>query len=193
MSYFTPKSTWLSLVDGPGSASPAHDGKTLSFEDYRPCFPGHGETEDGETPASVSGEQDLESLRITRDLRHRLFFHFKEWEFGPALLEDHLLMAQAQTHPEEALAHYCHARHVARTLAERWEREEFLLSWLETDRIIAEIHALIGNRESCALYAREGLDTIKRNRFDSTLDMRITKLAVRFFKLLDGAEPGAVP
>lgn len=191
MSYFTPKSTWLSLVDGPGNAAPAHDGKTLSFEDYRPCFPGLGEAGEEDAAPAVSGCQDLESLRITRDLRHRLFFHFKEWEFGPALLEDHLLLAQAQTDPEEALAHYCHARHVARTLVERWDREEFLLSWLEADRIIAEIHALIGNRESCALYAREGLDTIKRNRFDSSMDMRITKLAVRLFKLLE--EAGKAP
>jgi hypothetical protein len=195
MSYFTPKSTWLSLVDGPGSAAPVHDGKTLSFEDYRPCFPGPGESGggDGGEPVAVSGDQDQESLRITRDLRHRLFFHFKEWEFGPALLEDHLLLAQAQTVPEEALAHYCHARHVARTLVERCGQEEFLLPWLETDRIIAEVHALIGNRESCALYAREGLDTIKRNRFDSSMDMRITKLAVRFFKLLEQAGPGTGP
>ena len=35
------------------------------------------------------------------------------------------------------------------------------------------------------MYAKEGLDTIKRNRFDSSLEMRITKLAVRFFKLLE--------
>jgi hypothetical protein len=75
---------------------------------------------------------------------------------------------------------------VAKTMVERWGQEGFLVSWLETDRIIAEIHALIGNAESCATYAREGLDTIKRNKFDASMDLRITKLAVRFFKLLEG-------
>jgi hypothetical protein len=73
---------------------------------------------------------------------------------------------------------------VAKTLVERWGKSAYLLAWLETDRIIAEIHQLIGQNESCAIYAKEGLDTIKKNRFDASMDLRITKLAIRFFKLL---------
>jgi hypothetical protein len=181
MAYFSPKSTWLSLVEGQENPVPAAD-PALSFEDYRPCFPGLGGHDEDEGPSIVA--EDTESVRITRDLRHRLFFHFKEWEFGPGLLEDNLRLAQAQSTPEEALLHYCHARFVAKTLVERWDRKEFLLAWLETDRIIAEVHQLIGQQESCALYAREGLETIKGNRFEAGMDLRITKLAIRFFKLL---------
>lgn len=182
MAYFSPKSTWLSLVEGQENLLPPPRDAALAFEDYRPCFPGLGGHDAEESPSIVA--EDTESLRITRDLRHRLFFHFKEWEFGPGLLEDNLKLAQAQGNPEDALMHYCHARHVAKTLVERWGQQGFLLAWLETDRIIAEVHHLIGQQESCALYAKEGLDTIKKNRFDSSMDLRITKLAIRFFKLL---------
>lgn len=182
MAYFSPKSTWLSLVEGQENLAPAHDGQSLSFEDYRPCFPGLGDADEGRP--SLGEAKDQESLRITRELRHRLFFHFKEWEFGPGLFEDNLNLAQAQTNPEDALAHYCHARHVAKTLVERWGQEGFLMAWLETDRVIAEIHQLIGQTDSCGMYAREGLETIKKNRFDASMDLRITKLAIRFFKLL---------
>jgi len=128
--------------------------------------------------------EDLDYLRITRDLRHRLFFHFKEWEFGPALLEDHIRLAQAESDPEEALASYCHARHVAVTLVNRNAQTNYLIAWLEADRVIAEIHNLLGNFESCALYAKEGLGAIKKNKFPATLDMRITKLTITFFNLL---------
>ena len=138
---------------------------------------------DGRVPDTA---EDLDYVRITLDLRHRMFFHFKEWEFGPALLEDHLRLAQAQTDPEDALAHYCHARHVAVTLVDRHDQPSFRLAWIEADRVIAEIHALIGNRESCALYAKEGLQAIKAGKFTADYDMRITKLAVRFLNLLDG-------
>ena len=185
MAYFSPKSTWLSLVDGqenPPLRPRDLEEKALAFEDYRPCFPGMGDLDEA-GPAAL-GADDLESLRITQGLRHRLFFHFREWEFGPALLEDHIKLAQAQSNPEEALAHYCHARHVAQTLVEKCGQGGFLLAWLETDRVIAEIHHLIGQNESCAVYAKEGLETIKKNRFDSSMDLRITKLAIRFFKLL---------
>ena len=217
MSYFSSKSTWLSLVDAahitpmapssgaeaprPDSGSPL-DGHALSFEDYRPCFPAEGasigssgahasggsvsdasEASDGRVPDTA---EDLDYVRITIDLRHRMFFHFKEWEFGPALLEDHLRLAQAQTDPEDALAHYCHARHVAVTLVERHDQPTFRLAWIEANRVIAEIHALIGNVESCAVYAKEGLQAIKAGRFTADYDMRITKLAVRFLNLLDG-------
>ncbi len=159
------------------------DGAPLDFQDYRPCFEPTDSNGSPIPPETMTAE-DIDYLRITRDLRHRLFFHFKEWEFGPALLEDHLRLAQAQSDPEEALAEYCRARHVAVTLVERWEQERFLLAWIEADRVIAEIHQLIGNDESCEMYAKEGLDRIKRNRFGSDLDMRITRLTVRFFNLL---------
>jgi hypothetical protein len=199
MAYFSARSTWLSLVDGngiPGANSrkpePASlDGLALSFEDFRPCFPAEGKSIGSDSvPVSATGAsdtaEDLDYLRITLELRHRLFFHFKEWEFGPALLEDHLRLAQAQTDPEEALVHYCQARHVAVTLVDRYGEEGFRLAWIEADRVIAEIHALIGNVDSSAMYAREGLRTIKEGRFTADHDMRITKLAVRFLKLLDG-------
>lgn len=210
MSYFSSKSTWLSLVDAAhitpsaGAETPKPDsipldGLALSFEDYRPCFPAEGasigssgayapggsdaDPADGSVPDTA---EDLDYVRITLDLRHRMFFHFKEWEFGPALLEDHLRLAQAQTDPEDALAHYCHARHVAVTLVDRHDQPSFRLAWIEADRVIAEIHALIGNTESCALYAKEGLQAIKAGRFTADYDMRITKLAVRFLNLLEG-------
>jgi hypothetical protein len=215
MSYFSSKSTWLSLVDAAhltqsaGAEAPkpesnaSLDGMALSFEDYRPCFPAEGASI-GSSGASAFGAsdsagsgtdpdgrvadsaEDLDYVRITIDLRHRMFFHFKEWEFGPALLEDHLRMAQAQTDPEEALAHYCQARHVAVTLVDRHDQPSYRLAWIEANRVISEIHALIGNRESCALYAREGLQAIKAGKFTADYDMRITKLAVRFLNLLDG-------
>jgi hypothetical protein len=198
MSYFSSKSTWLSLVDAAqlGGAearkpdpTPALDGLALSFDDYRPCFPAEGASigaSDGSAYAGAADSaEDLDYVRITMELRHRMFFHFKEWEFGPALLEDHLRLAQAQTDAEEALAHYCQARHVAVTLVDRHEMPSYRLAWIEANRVIAEIHALIGNRESCAMYAREGLQAIKQGKFTADYDMRITKLAVRFLNLLD--------
>lgn len=198
MAYFSPRSTWLSLVDGsgsPGSERPRPDadtpldGLSLSFEDFRPCLPADGDGPDSDASnAAREGvsdtAEDLDYLRITLELRHRLFFHFKEWEFGPALLEDHLRLARAQTDPEEALAHYCQARYVAVTLVDKYARESFRLAWIEADRVIAEIHNLIGNDDSCAVYAREGLEAIKSGRFSSSLDMRVTKLTVRFLNLL---------
>lgn len=207
MAYFSSKSTWLSLVDGagtpaakPGTADadftagpeiPAGnplDGLALSFEDFRPCFPAEGP--DLGAGAVVDGvadtSEDLDYLRITLDLRHRLFFHFKEWEFGPALLEDHLRLAQAQTDPEAALAHYCQARHVAVTLVDKHDQPSYRLAWIEADRVIAEIHALIGNLESCTMYAKEGLQAIKNGKFTADHDMRITKLTIRFLNLLGG-------
>lgn len=219
MSYFSSKSTWLSLVDAahitqsagaeaPRPESIPLDGLALSFEDYRPCFPAEGASiglsgtaafgasgSAGSSPEGSAADadgrvpdtaEDLDYVRITIDLRHRMFFHFKEWEFGPALLEDHLRLAQAQTDPEDALAHYCHARHVAVTLVDRHDQPSYRLAWIEANRVIAEIHELIGNRESCAVYAREGLQAIKAGKFTSDFDMRITKLAVRFLNLLDG-------
>ena len=203
MAYFSSKSTWLSLVDaGQSSANPAHirldgsntsgpDGFALPSPDFTavPMGPGQGPVgarDDGSATGPVDSQEDLDYLRITIELRHRLFFHFKEWEFGPALFEDHLRLARAQTDPEEALSHYCQARHVAVTLVGKLDQEDYRLAWIETDRVIAEIHALVGNADSSAVYAREGLKAIKNGHFAADHDMRVTKLAVRFLNLLDG-------
>jgi hypothetical protein len=203
MSYFSSKSTWLSLVDagkpardsasirpeGPSISGP--QGFALPETDFVPVAASAAEAARGAFPAAREGgaaetAEDLDHLRITIDLRHKLFFHFREWEFGPALLEDHLRMAKAQTDPEEAASEYCLARHVAVTLVEKLGREEHRLAWIEIDRVIAEIHVLIGNLESAAVYAREGLKAIKNGRFGADHDMRITKLAIRFLNLLEG-------
>ncbi len=171
MSYFSSKSTWLSLVD-------------FAEPEISPDFPAlHYGTTTLEKPISMTAE-DYDYMRITRDLRHRLFFHFKEWEFGPALLEDHIQLAQSESEIEEILAHYCHARHVAVTLVTRNCQPFYLIAWLETDQKIAEMHKHLGNIDSCALYAKEGLNTIKKNKFAPALDMRITKLAIQFREML---------
>jgi hypothetical protein len=195
MAYFSPKSTWLSLVDSgrtPRDPAPirldgAHtsgpDGFALPDADFVPVA--SPLAEEGFMGAAENAE-DLDHLRITIDLRHKLFFHFREWEFGPALLEDHLRMAKAQTDPEEAAAEYCLARHVAVTLVEKLGQEEHRLAWIEIDRVIAEIQILIGNLESAGVFAREGLKAIKNGRFGADLDMRITRLAIRFLNLLEG-------
>lgn len=194
MAYFSSKSTWLSLVDGglapvpndnfrlDGSHTAGPDGFALPSPDFTPV---PARDDGGAAQGTVDTQEDLDYLRITIELRHRLFFHFQEWEFGPALLEDHIRLARAQSDPEAALEHYCHARHVAATLVGKLESEEYRVAWIETDRVIAEIHALIGNAESSAVYAREGLKAIKQGRFSSDHDMRITKLAIRFMNLLD--------
>jgi hypothetical protein len=200
MAYFSSKSTWLSLVEGPENLlhGDSHaDGHPLSFQDYRPALassealkdvpvpsgPGEGDTE-GDAYDPSEGHIDMEQLRLTRELRHRLFFQHQEWEFGPALLSDLLLLGRGAINKEEALAHYCQARHVAKVLVEQCDRPEFLVSWLETDRMIAELHHLLGNFDSCAMYAQEGLGKIKCSKFDPSMDMRITRLAIRFFQLL---------
>lgn len=207
MSYFSSKSTWLSLVDSgrtardpesfklDGSRSPGPDGSAPDPDFVAvPAAPaGNREGAGSALPLAEEGmlgapesAEDLDHLRITIDLRHKLFFHFREWEFGPALLEDHLRMARAQTDPEEALAEYCLARHVAVTLVGKLGQEEHRLDWIEADRVIAEIHVLIGNLDSAAVYAREGLKAIKNGRFGADHDMRITRLAIRFLNLLEG-------
>jgi hypothetical protein len=197
MSYFSSKSTWLSLVDG---GQPARDPNALRLDGFhaagpegfalpRPDFvpvPDAADAEDGTPAGETAAPGDLDDLRITIELRHKLFFHFREWEFGPALFDDYLAMARAQSNPDEALAQYCLARHVAVTLVEKLGHEEYRLPWIETDRVIAEIHALIGNSDSAAVYANEGLKAIKNGRFGADHDMRITRLAVRFLRLRDG-------
>jgi hypothetical protein len=207
MSYFSPKSTWLSLVDSgrtprepastrlDGNHSSGPDGFALPNPDFVPVAPPAGGDAAGRVASPLAEEgylgasenaEDLDHLRITIDLRHKLFFHFREWEFGPALLEDHLRMAKAQTDPEEAAAEYCLARHVAVTLVGKLGQEEHRLAWIEIDRVIAEIQILIGNLETAAVYAREGLKAIKNGRFGADHDMRITRLAIRFLNLLEG-------
>jgi hypothetical protein len=179
MAYFSSKSTWLSLVEGPEAW--AHSPETRSHTPYHPVSPsvdGDAGLDSGESHA------DQEQLRQTRELRHRLFFQHQEWEFGPALLKDLLLLARGEANVEEALAYYCQARHVAKVLVEQCDRPEYLPSWLETDRMIAELHHLQGNYDSCAMYAQEGLGKIKCSKFESSMDMRITRLAIRFFQLL---------
>jgi hypothetical protein len=198
MSYFSSKSTWLSLVDSGrlprdtssirpnGFPAQGPDGN-VPDADFVPVAPPKTSplAEEGFLGAAENAE-DLDHLRITIDLRHKLFFHFREWEFGPALLEDHLRMAKAQTDPEEAAAEYCLARHVAVTLVEKLGQEEHRLGWIEIDRVIAEIQILMGNLESAAVFAREGLKTIKNGRFGADHDMRITRLAIRFLNILEG-------
>jgi len=195
MSYFTSKSTWLSLVDlseSNQSNSERNEIQDRANQDYLPVFPWReitlpadviSENQEKENSTSLSAEE-LDYLIITRDLRHKLFFYFKEWEFGPALLEDHIHLARNESNPEEALYHYCQARHVALTLVKSNAQSNFLITFLETNRVIAEIQTLLGNYESSAMYAKEGLETIKKNKFTDKLDMRITHLMVRFLSLL---------
>jgi hypothetical protein len=200
MAYFSSKSTWLSLVEGPESWQRGA-GRSAIDPEIRPgaCAPdseasapvtagleagavGFEESDAG--VEGLSGHEDLEQIRQTRELRHRLFFQHQEWEFGPALLADLFKLARAETRTEEALAFYCQARHVAKTLVTMCDKPEFLTAWLESDRVIAELHHLLGNFDSCAVYAREGLGTIKLNKFEKADEMRITRLAIRFFQLL---------
>lgn len=207
MSYFSPKSTWLSLVE---SNRPARDPDSLRLDGSHVSGPSGFALPDPDytavpaAPVARGGSggpdrlaeegflgvpenaEDLDHLRISIDLRHKLFFHFREWEFGPALMEDHLRMARAQCDAEEALAEYCLARHVAVTLVNKLGHEEHRLAWIEIERVIAEIHALIGNLDAAALHAREGLKAIKNGRFGADHDMRVTRLAIRFLNLLEG-------
>jgi len=192
MSYFSERATWLSLVDGPEYLLPESEVSASHFEEIRP--PAESAAPAGAIPfsaKSVSPSEDPDQLRLTTELRHRLFFQHGELEFGPALFQDLLKLARAENDPEESLACYCRARQVAKQLAEQTERACFLAAWLEADRIIAEIHHHRGNPGGCSMYAREGLDTIKKNKFEPSMDMRITRLAVRFSDLLGGNKTGA--
>ena len=180
MSYFSLRSTWLSLVENFDAQRP--EGLQVLGSDFTPCLklPGLDLGWDSE---EVSGE-DLDQVELTRDLRHRLFFHHQEWEFGPALLQDNIKLARAQGDTDEAVAWYCQARHVAQNLVEVHKELEYLLTWIEIDRVLAEIQQCRGFDESCAMYAQEGLDIIKRNRFSAEHDAHVTDLAVRFLRLL---------
>ena len=159
MAYFSPRATWMSLMEPPDS---------ISFQ----------EEGDGGSIA------DLEAFKVQRDLRHRLFFHHKEWEFGPALLEDTIRLARAQSRPEEAVTYYEEARFTAKLLVEKYGEAAYVPAWLEVNRVLSEIHNLQDEPEKSVFYAREGLLVLKKGRFDPDLDPIITKLAVRFWDLL---------
>ena len=182
MAYFSSKSTWLSLIEGAEPAAATPYVAPLPPEDSHPhLFPAPGE---GEAAEQSWDGVDVEGLRIAQGLRHRLFFQHREWEFGPALLRDNFRLARLQSNPEEALAYYGFARHVAQALVEEYGQAAFLPAWLEATRLISEIHRRMGNFESAATYARAGLDTLKKNKFDASLELHITKLSISFAKLL---------
>ncbi len=182
MSYFSSRSTWLGLVEFTSPYRYPMDERAGTSEDYTPCLPA------SKTPTLDSHSKDSndspEQLDTLKELRHRLVFYHNQWDFAAELLESNLKLARLQKDDQEALLHYCHARHIAKTLTERMAKTEFLPQWLEIDLIIAEIHQDLGNTESCRLYAQEGLDTIKRNKFPSILDLQITHMAIRFVELV---------
>lgn len=192
MSYFSPHATWMSLVESQEPESTTEpDWSALQWPSQRTDDWKAGRGCAWTLPGSDGeplGDAELVQLRSNRELRHRLFFHHREWEFGPALLEDDVRLAQAAGNPEEAMEHYCYARHTAKTLAEEYGEADFLPAWLELDLRIAEIHRLMDQHDSAAVYAREGLKTLRRNRFPAGMDAFITKLAFRFMRLLMPSE-----
>ena len=117
--------------------------------------------EDGENEAI----SDMEAFKTQRDLRHRLFFHHKEWEFGPALLTDNIRLARAQHKPQEAITYYEEARSTAKALVENFGEAEYVPAWLEVNRVLAEIYSLVDQSDKSVFYAREGLMALKKGRF----------------------------
>ncbi len=182
MSYFSQRATWLSLVESPESHTQRDLSETLP-QDYVPVANWVMSESSFEDEVEETTEGLLQ-LEVMCDLRHRLFFHHGEREFGPMLLRDTLRMARAQRDPEEAVSWYCRARQVAQTLAEQEGEAGPILSWIELDHLLAELQAARGMSESSAMFAREGLDIIKRNRFGSECEAKVTALAVRLFRLL---------
>lgn len=182
MSYFSLSATWLSLVE-----SPEHVGEAKAHrentEDFSPVTGWTSTSELFENNAEPISE-DIAQLEVMRDLRHRLFFHHGEREFGPILLQDTLRLARAQSDGDEAIAWYCQARQIAQNLAEHEGEAAYVLAWVEIDHHLAELQAVRGNDESSAMYAREGLDIIKRNRFGAEREARVTELALRLFRIL---------
>src|SRR5262245_62060343 len=179
MAYFSSKSTWLSLIEGvepPAAPLPPED---LHLD----LLPARGDA-DSESAEPGWEAVDAEGLRVAQGLRHRLFFQHREWEFGPALLRDNFRLARLQANPEEALAYYGFARHVAQALAEECGHLAFLPAWLEADRLIADTQLHLGNAEGCRAYAREGLDLIRRNKFAAPIEERVAQLTEKFLKLL---------
>lgn len=195
MSYFSARSTWMSLIDSHEPPAPHLEIAPVSpFGDEAGSWKCekapeggiHGIEDDTETRMSPSQEEDEVLLKALRELRHRLFFAHGERQYGPALLENTLKLARRQRDAEEALFYYCHARFVARTLAEGGEGggSEAYLPLLEILLVIAEIQQQQGNEDSASMYAREGLDTVKSRHFPRELDAQITHLTVRFFRIL---------
>jgi hypothetical protein len=185
MSYFSLRATWLSLVESPESAEVT--GNKSEIEglpvDFVPEAGWASSPELFESEAVQSPEETIQ-LEVMRDLRHRLFFHHGEKEFGPSLLLDTLRLARAQIDSEEAVLWYCKARQVAQNLVETQGESAYILAWIEIDQTLAELQGQRGNDESSAMFAQEGLDIIKRNRFGTDREARITELTVRFFRIL---------
>jgi hypothetical protein len=185
MSYFSHRATWLSLVESPESLeSRDEERKNQENPDGFSLSSGWTSTPDLYEDDSSATVEDTAQLEVMRDLRHRLFFHHGESEFGPTLLADTLRLARSQTDSEEAVAWYCQARQVAQSLVEKQGDAAFILAWIEIDHVLAEMQSARGNFESSAMYAREGLDIIKRNRFGVEREARVTELAVRLFRIL---------
>jgi len=182
MSYFSSRATWLSLVESPEVAANLKDPKD-DTADFSPSTGWDPPSDLFESEADPSSEEIVQ-LEIMCDLRHRLFFHHGEREFGPSLLMDTLRLARAQTDSEEAVMWYCRARQIAQNLVEVQGEPGFNMAWIEIDKILAELQSGRGNDESSAMYAREGLDIIKRNRFGAESEARITEWAVRLFRIL---------
>ena len=188
MSYFSPRATWMSLVESPGSFSftPEPGSALPSLKSAMSHLVSDWVKADAEGEKSEI-PSDLEALKSQRDLRQRLFFHHREWEFGPSLFEDNIQLARAQCDSQEAMVYYEEARLVAKTLAENYGESSFVPAWLEVNRVLAEIHELLDQGDKSVFYAREGLMALKSGRFDSAMDPFITKLAVRFWELLGRA------
>lgn len=182
MSYFSLRSTWLSLVESPENKNEENPGQDFSY-DFVPTA-GWTSTPELFESEAVHTTEETQQLEVMRDLRHRLFFHHGEREFGPSLLLDTLRLARAQNDTEEAVIWYCRARQVAQNLVEIQGEPEYIMAWIEIDRTLAELQAARGNDESSAMFAQEGLDIIKRNRFGSDREARITELTVRLFRIL---------
>ncbi len=166
MSYFSPRSTWLSLVEETSALFPKNEEAST-----KPDF----------TPVS---EQTLPGKSIDPGA----YLYAEGWDPTHEILEDTIHLAQSQKDAANALFYYCQARHIAKTMADEKNRSSYVLTWLELDKIIAEIHILLGNFDSSELYAREGLDTIRHNKFTSEWDPLITKMALQFFNLLGRSE-----
>jgi hypothetical protein len=185
MSYFSHRATWLSLVESPETLGNTEGGQDIQGNpDEISLSSGWTSTPDLFEDESTSTVEDTAQLEVMRDLRHRLFFHHGEREFGPTLLLDTMRLARSQNDTEEAVIWYCQARQVAQALVEKQGDAALILAWIEIDHILAELQSVRGNFDSSAMYAREGLDIIKRNRFGVDREARVTELAVRLFRIL---------
>ena len=75
MSYFSPRATWMSLVESPGSFtfSPEPGSTVPSLRAAMFQLGSDWSGEDTENGPEIPS--DLQALQSQRDLRHRLFFH----------------------------------------------------------------------------------------------------------------------